>query len=108
MPMKPKRSCRHPGCSALSDRVYCEVHRPLYARENAAARGYDGRWKQARKAYLRQHPLCVACMRCGKLTPATVVDHITPHRGDMQLFWDKENWQPLCKDCHDHKTGTGL
>jgi 5-methylcytosine-specific restriction endonuclease McrA len=24
------------------------------------------------------------------------------------LFWDEQNWQPLCKRCHDHKTGSGL
>ena len=108
MPMKPKRPCRHPGCPALSDEVYCEAHRSLYARENAAARGYDGRWKSARCAYLQRNPLCAECRRAGKLTPATVVDHIVPHRGDMRLFWDKTNWQPLCKDCHDRKTGSGL
>ena len=34
----------------------------------------------------------------------TVVDHIVPHRGDQKLFWDKSNWQPLCKACHDRKT----
>ncbi|MGM9590559.1 MAG: HNH endonuclease signature motif containing protein, partial [Faecousia sp.] len=44
----------------------------------------------------------------GRLTPATVVDHIIPHRGDRKLFWDESNWQPLCKDCHNRKTGTGL
>lgn len=108
MPMKPKRPCRHPGCPALSDGVYCEVHRGLYARENAASRGYDGRWKSARRAYLRRNPLCAECRRNGKLTPATVVDHIVPHRGDVRLFWDKTNWQPLCKDCHDRKTGMGM
>jgi 5-methylcytosine-specific restriction protein A len=37
-----------------------------------------------------------------------VVDHIIPHRGDQYLFWDQENWQALCKDCHDRKTGRGL
>ena len=37
-----------------------------------------------------------------------VIDHIIPHRGDPILFWDRSNWQPLCKDCHDHKTGSGL
>ncbi|WP_456297628.1 HNH endonuclease signature motif containing protein [Kineothrix alysoides] len=35
---------------------------------------------------------------------ATVVDHVIPHRGDPILFWDKRNWQPLCKTCHDKKT----
>ena len=46
-------------------------------------------------------------MKEGKLTPATVVDHIVPHRGDPRLFWDEKNWQPLCKECHDRKTGQG-
>lgn len=39
------------------------------------------------------------------MTRATVVDHIKPHRGDKALFWDEHNWQPLCKKCHDTKTG---
>jgi 5-methylcytosine-specific restriction protein A len=33
-----------------------------------------------------------------------VVDHIIPHRGDQALFWDEENWQPLCLVCHNAKT----
>ena len=31
------------------------------------------------------------CQREGKLVPATVVDHILPHRGDEALFWDVNN-----------------
>ncbi len=77
-------------------------------RENAAQRGYDSSWRVARKRYLDRHPLCAQCLNEGKITPATVVDHIVPHRGDKKLFWDQANWQPLCKACHDHKTGTGL
>ncbi len=108
MPRKPKRPCRHPGCPNLSDGIYCEEHRGLYARESAAARGYDGKWEKARKAFLRRNPLCAACMAEGKLIPATVVDHIVPHRGDKRLFWDESNWQPLCKKHHDRKTGLGM
>jgi len=108
MPYKPKRPCRHPGCAKLSDGVYCEEHRNLYARENAAERGYDSKWRNARLRFLRENPLCVQCRKRGKLVPATVVDHKIPHRGDRQLFWDKNNWQPLCKSCHDRKTGMGL
>ena len=62
----------------------------------------------ARARFLRGHPLCAECMKQGKLTPATVVDHIIPHRGDKKLFWDESNWQPLCESCHNHKTGSGL
>jgi 5-methylcytosine-specific restriction protein A len=36
--------------------------------------------------------------------PASVVDHIVPHRGDMALFWDRSNWQAMSKLCHDRKT----
>jgi len=44
------------------------------------------------------------CAEQGKVTPATVVDHVKPHKGDQQLFWDKTNHQALCKLCHDaHK-----
>lgn len=108
MPRKPKKPCRQPGCPNLSDDVYCEVHRGLYARENASERGYDSRWRKARARFLRANPLCEKCKQQGRLTPATVVDHVIPHRGDYHLFWDQGNWQALCKGCHDSKTGHGL
>ena len=105
MPYKPKRPCRYPGCPNLSDRTYCEKHRGWDARETAAERGYDSRWQRERELYLRKNPLCVKCKAKGKITPARVVDHIIPHRGDPLLRWDRNNWQALCKDCHDTKTG---
>ena len=108
MPKKPLRPCRHPACPRLTDNgVYCDVHRGLYERESAGKRGYDSKWRAARMRFLRHHPLCAECMRQGRITPATVVDHIVPHRGNERLFWDETNWQPLCKSCHDQKTGRG-
>ena len=110
MPSKLPKPCAHPGCPALTAERYCERHRKQEAqrhdkeRGTAAARGYYGRWQRARAAYLAKHPLCAECERQNRLTPATVVDHKTPHRGDMALFWDSENWQALCKPCHDKKT----
>ena len=76
-------------------------------RTNAQDRGYTWEWQKASKAYLRQYPLCAECKREGKLTPATVVDHIIPHRGDQGLFWDMGNWQGLCTTCHNRKTRRG-
>jgi 5-methylcytosine-specific restriction enzyme A len=70
-------------------------------RASSSARGYNARWQKARATYLRSHPLCVRCEAIGRVTEASVVDHITPHRGDSKLFWDKANWQALCKRCHD-------
>jgi 5-methylcytosine-specific restriction protein A len=93
------------------------VHRPPGARSaaavkrdldrlrpSAARRGYGPRWRRARVAYLAQHPLCAACQAEGRAVPATVVDHVVPHRGDPDLFWDESNWAALCKRCHDAKT----
>ncbi len=70
-----------------------------------AERGYTGAWRKARAAYLRAHPLCECdeCKALGRVLPATVVDHIKPHRGDMSLFWDRTNWQAMSKPCHDRK-----
>lgn len=61
---------------------------------------YGYRWQQARKGWLRKYPLCVRCEKTGHVEPATVVDHIVPHRGDMTLFWDRTNLQSLCTNCH--------
>lgn len=110
MPYRPKRVCVYPWCSKLTYDSYCELHKKRinYDRQRgtAAQRGYDYQWQQARKTYLVANPLCVICRKKGILAPANVVDHITPHRGDKDLFWDSDNWQALCKQCHDFKTAT--
>lgn len=80
--------------------------RPPKQRPSPALRGYDGRWRRASKAFLRAHPLCVRCEAEGRLTGATVVDHVVPHKGDPDLFWNQGNWQSLCKRHHDRKTAT--
>jgi len=58
------------------------------------------RWRKERKAFLVDNPLCVLCKKRGKLTVATVVDHIKEHKWDYNLFWDINNWQSLCASCH--------
>jgi 5-methylcytosine-specific restriction enzyme A len=74
------------------------------SRPTARQRGYSWRWEKVRKFYLLAHPLCVMCSQEGRITAASVVDHIKPHKGDQQLFWDPSNWQALCKPHHDsHK-----
>ena len=73
-------------------------------RGSSTERGYGYKWQQARLGYLRKHPLCVECQRRGRVVAATVVDHKVRHGGDLKLFWDRKNWQPLCVTCHDvHK-----
>jgi hypothetical protein len=73
-------------------------------RENSTQRGYGHSWQQARVGHLRTSPLCVNHLTIGEIVKATEVDHITPHKGDLYLFWDSGNWQALCKECHSQKT----
>jgi hypothetical protein len=40
------------------------------------------------------------CEAAGVLTPATVADHVEPHRGDMEKFWSGE-LQSLCEHHHN-------
>ena len=91
----PRRGCMNPQP--------CAEHRP-----GRGALLYGRRWQRARLAFLRSHPLCVTCETMGRVTEATEVDHIRPHRGDLVLFWDADgNWQALCKPHHSAKTRRG-
>lgn len=106
MARKPyKLICRYPGCGVVvSDPAggYCPKHvkTPDVQRGSASSRGYGSRWQKARLIFLKEYPICALCQD----ELASVVDHIIPHKGDQELFWDVKNWQPLCKRCHDRKT----
>jgi 5-methylcytosine-specific restriction protein A len=109
MPRRPRRTCSTPGCRTLTETGRCELHteqQRSYDRErgSAHARGYTRRWTSARNAFLITNPWCFECARRNRHEPATCVDHIIPHRGDHDLFWDEANWQPLCTSCHSEKT----
>ncbi len=106
MMQKPLRPCNKPGCNALTRDTYCDRHKqePDKQRKSAQERGYTYQWHKESRDYLREHPWCVECQKRGIGEPATEVDHIIPHRGDQGLFWDKDNWQGLCKTCHSIKT----
>lgn len=60
------------------------------------------RWKQIRKNHLKSEPLCRMCLKDGITRPASICDHIEPHRGNMVKFWNGP-FQSLCKQCHDSK-----
>lgn len=88
-------------------------------KQSSTQRGYGYKWQQARAEYLAQHPFCAYCLRDAGIATqdmdvvvgecarknipspfASLVDHIEPHRGDMKLFWNRRNWQPLCDTHH--------
>ncbi|MDW5315005.1 HNH endonuclease [Rhizobium sp. PL01] len=70
-------------------------------RGNAADRGYNHRWSKARDTFVARNPLCIGCLAMGRSIAATVVDHVDPHHGDPEKFWDTTMWQPCCKWHHD-------
>ena len=111
-PQKAKRPCLSSGCKDFaSNKGYCDKHQSRVKqrdrdRGTAHQRGYDAEWKKHRDQFLLEHPLCVECRRKGYVMPATVVDHIVPHKGDKELFWDKKNWQSLCETHHNIKTAS--
>jgi 5-methylcytosine-specific restriction protein A len=113
MALAAPRPCAHPRCSALvQGSTYCQAHaRARQARQDqergsSTERGYGYRWQVTRKGFLREHPFCAKCSTDAVPVLATEVDHITPHRGNMALFWDRANWQGLCHVCHSRKTAT--
>lgn len=57
------------------------------------------RWRKRRADQLAREPLCCYCQRKGITRLATVADHIEPHRGDEQAFWQGA-LQSLCQWCH--------
>ena len=93
-----------PKQPAIFRLVKATAQRAPDTRTSASNRGYDARWRAARASYLQANPLCAECARYGCTEAATVVDHITPHKGNDVLFWDDRNWQALCARCHNRKT----
>jgi 5-methylcytosine-specific restriction enzyme A len=57
------------------------------------------RWFKIRSVQLNAQPLCVKCKDEDRLTAATICDHVTPHRGNVEAFWSGP-FQSLCASCH--------
>jgi len=68
-----------------------EAYRALYKTKD---------WYRIRGRQLRDHPFCRMCADTGIVTPATVCDHVEPHRGDRVKFFGGP-FQSLCKPHHD-------
>jgi len=69
-------------------------------RRTDGPRLYGRKWGKFRAAFLAEHPLCRLCEARGRTTAASLVDHVDPHRGDVERFWNNE-FQALCATCHN-------
>ena len=58
------------------------------------------RWEKERKEFVKENSICKIC----GVKPSYITDHIIPYINSKELFWDRNNWQALCKSCHDRKT----
>ncbi|CUH68670.1 HNH endonuclease [Thalassovita gelatinovora] len=119
--MAIRKVCCRPGCDdiAVAGGAHCPYHEDerkakLSARRARAKLSSEAQagallyatkeWKTGRRVYLARNPLCVDCGELGLVVEATEVDHVKPHRGDRAKFFDRSNWQALCKPCHSRKT----
>ena len=106
--LKPLRKCRHPGCSRLTAEGWCPEHKPKQQRKVSAVWHYlytDPRygWDTRRRRQLVAEPWCRECAAKGLRVPATDVDHVVPHRGNVEAFLHGE-LHSLCHACHAAKT----
>jgi 5-methylcytosine-specific restriction enzyme A len=63
----------------------------------------QAKWRKLRASVLQEQPMCVMCEALGKLTAATVVDHIKPVRLGGAKY-EEVNLQPLCEAHHNQKS----
>ncbi len=99
MPMRPPVH-RPPQFGPPEERTRDRQREHDARRGSAHARGYGKRWQAAAAGHLRRHPLCAYCQLEGRVTPASEVDHLYPHKGDMGLFWRALYWVSACAPCH--------
>ncbi len=91
---KPRVGARHDGAAPRRSRLS-----GLYS---------SAKWRRLRERILERDGW--VCQQTGTLLvgiyPAPdcpVVDHIVPHRGDEDLFWDESNLQAVSKGWHDRE-----
>jgi len=107
MPSSAKHTCAQAGCGVLlarGDGDRCPAHavgsdwnRPR--KEVPRIRG--GKLIKLRKELFDRSPLCATCERLGRVTVATIRDHIVPlAEGGTE---DDSNTQPLCWNCNEVK-----
>lgn len=100
MPLAPRRHSLH-GTRAQHEKGWASRQNGNHALYNLWI------WRKPgglRAQVLARDPLCVECLKDGKLTPATEADHKEPHNGDYEMFVDIDGCQGLCRTHHAAKS----
>lgn len=106
MPSAAPRPCTHPGCGVLvrDGTGRCPKHpKPAWVKKATAAKRITGRKLQRMRAELfEREPLCRPCRHAGRVTLATMRDHILAlEEGGTDT---DDNVQPICHACHAAKS----
>jgi len=108
--LKPKLSTLPPrlGAAKPDTRKEAEAQRTRQRdRDDPSRKLYNSRrWRALRDAvYERDHWTCQKtgqiCVGKHPAPNSPVADHIVPHHGNPDLFWDKDNIQTVSKAYHD-------
>lgn len=71
-------------------------------RKSRHERGYGRAHDRMRAIVLQEEPLCRPCQALGRITSSVIADHIKPlSEGGTG---ERDNYQGICKPCHDAKT----
>ncbi|MBU6955752.1 HNH endonuclease [Hahella sp. HN01] len=119
MPQASLRPCKDKGCPNTTRHKsrYCESHADkreatrwgVWQQQKGSdtQRGYGWQWRKLRVRILRRdNYLCQVCLKQGRTSAATEVDHIQPKAGGGD---DQEmNLQAICNGCHRSKTGNSV
>lgn len=106
MPQAAPRPCTKTGCGALVEdgTGRCPKHpHPAWAKRANAPKRTRGRRLQTERHHLFMHnPLCVECIKQGRVSAATQRDHVVPlAEGGTDT---SDNTQALCDACHAIKS----
>lgn len=106
MTARAPKPCSKPGCNALvyDGSARCDKHKPpkWTKRADSPKRITGRKLQRMRDELFKAQPLCVECLKHGRLTPATERDHIMPlFEGGTDT---DDNVQALCHDCHEIKS----
>lgn len=103
--------CGKPGCGRTCEegKSFCRFHKDLEGKRKVFTRRgkssewhhlyATSRWKKMSRDFLKKYTVCFVCGR-----KSEIADHIVPHRGNLELFFNEENLQPMCWKCHSRKT----
>jgi len=79
-------------------------YKPFETMDHSNQWFYDSlEWKRIRKSKLTRNPLCELCLKDGRITSATMVDHIKSinKNGSKRAY---SNLMSLCEKCHARKS----